>query len=132
MQSNNTEASKHSKAISSPKSKINIILEIVEYVPNSIVCKTVIKNTGGKLSVVSFEEGEKFCEKTTEYDTFVQIIDGKAEVSIKNENYKLGLGESIVIPVNTVHCFKANEKFKMISTILMRVAKKKNITPLPQ
>lgn len=46
-----------------PKSQAQIIVEAVEHSPDSIVCKTIIKNIGGKLSVVAFDEGEKFCEK---------------------------------------------------------------------
>lgn len=76
-----------------PKAKAHIILEIVHYIPDSIVCKTIIKNGGGKLSAVAFDEGEKFCKKTTKYDTFVQIIEGKAEVTIDSKDWKLNLGE---------------------------------------
>ena len=132
MESKATKVIKQSNDVGLPKAKVHIILEIVEYVPDTIVCKTVIKNSGGKLSVVSFDEGEKFCEKTTEYETYVQIIDGKAEVTIGNTKWKLSLGESIIIPVNTIHCFKAEDRFKMISTILKKVVRKRNVTPLPQ
>ncbi|MCF6129424.1 cupin domain-containing protein [Flavobacterium sp. AS60] len=110
-----------------PKSKSHIILEIVEYVPDTIVCKTIIKNTGGKMSAVAFDKKEKFCEKTAEYDTYVQIIDGKAEVTIGNKDLKLNLGDSIIIPVNAKHCFKANSEFKMITTIIKHTGKTKAV-----
>ena len=105
-----------------PKSQAHIILEVVEYVLDSIVCKTIIKNIGGKLSVVAFDEGEKFCEKLSEYDLYVQVIDGNAEVTIDHKDLKIKLGESIIIPVNTWHCFKAKEQFKMITTIIKESA----------
>ena len=127
MESKNTKVTEQSNDPGLPKSKVHIILEIIEYVPDSIVCKTIIKNSGGKLSVVSFDEGEKFCEKTTKYETYVQIIDGKVQVTIGNIDWTLGLGESIVLPVNTIHCFKAQDRFKMISTILKRVPKKEKL-----
>ena len=47
-----------------------------------------------------------------------QIIDGKADVTIDNKVFNLKLGEGIVIPANTVHCFHADEQFKMITTII--------------
>jgi quercetin dioxygenase-like cupin family protein len=101
-----------------PKSTSHIILEIVEYVPHSIARKTIIKKLDSSLTAVSFDEGEIFCEKTTEHDTYVQVIDGSAEVTIGKKEFKLKLGESMVIPENTLYCFIANEPFKMIVTII--------------
>jgi quercetin dioxygenase-like cupin family protein len=101
-----------------PKSESHIIVEIVEYVPDSVVTKTVVKKSGGDVTATSVDEGEGLCDKTTEFDTYVQIIDGKAEVTIDKKEFKLNLGEGIVIPANTLHCFHANEQFKMITTII--------------
>lgn len=47
------------------KSKTHIIVEIIEYVPNSIVSKTIIKKTTGNVTVSSFDEGEELAEKIT-------------------------------------------------------------------
>lgn len=101
-----------------PKAIAHIILEIVEYVPHTIARKTIIKKADNSLTAVSFDEGEIFCEKTTEEDTYVQVIDGNAEVTIGKKDFKLKLGESIIIPQNTLYCFIANEPFKMIITII--------------
>ena len=101
-----------------PKSIAHIILEIVEYVPNTIARKTIIKRGDNSLTAVSFDEGEIFCERTTEYDTYVQVIDGTADLTIVQKDFKLKLGESIIIPENTLFCFIANETFKVIVTII--------------
>ena len=37
------------------KAKVFIIVEIIEYVPNSVVIKTIIKKTTGNVSAVSFD-----------------------------------------------------------------------------
>lgn len=100
------------------KSKVHIIVEITEYVPNAVVSKTIIKKTTGNVTVTSFDVGEELAEKTSPFDIYIQIIDGSAEVVIKEKKYKLRLGEGIVIPAHTIHCFNANEQFKMISTII--------------
>lgn len=101
-----------------PKSQSHIIVEIVEYIPDSVMSKTVIKKSGGDVTATSVDEGEDLCEKTTKFDTYVQIIDGKADVTIGKKEFKLKLGEGIVIPANTLHCFHADEQFKMITTII--------------
>jgi quercetin dioxygenase-like cupin family protein len=100
------------------KSKAHIIVEIIEYVPNSVVSKTIIKKTTGNITVSSFDTGEELSEKKLPVDTYVQIIAGAAEVTINQKKYQLKLGEGIIIPANTPHCFNANEQFKMITTVI--------------
>lgn len=102
----------------SEKSKVHIIVEIVEYVPNSVVSKTIIKKAMGDVTVTSLDEGAELAEKTNPFDTFIQVIDGTAEVIINEIKYNLQLGNGIIIPANTPHCFNANEQFKMISTVV--------------
>jgi quercetin dioxygenase-like cupin family protein len=100
------------------KSTPHIIVEILEYVPNSVLIKTIIKKTTGNITVSSLDAGEELAEKTLPFDTFVQIIDGTAQVEIGNKKYKLRLGEGIIIPAHSPHCFNADVQFKMISTII--------------
>lgn len=100
------------------KSKMHILIEIIEYVPNSVVTRTIIRKTTGNVSVIAIDLGETLAEKISPYDTFVQIIDGKAEVVIGNKMNLLNTGEAIIIPAHTSHAVKANERFKMISTII--------------
>jgi quercetin dioxygenase-like cupin family protein len=100
------------------KAKALIIAEIIEYVPNSVVIKTIIKKTTGNISVSSFDTGEVLTEKTSPFDTFVQIIDGKAEIVIDGVSNLLDTGQSIIIPAHTSNTVRANERFKMISTII--------------
>src|SRR5437868_14087584 len=100
------------------KSNVHIIVEIVEYVPKAVVSKTIIRKITGNVTAMSFDSGEELGEKTTPFDTYVQIIDGVADVEIDKHVHKLKLGNGIIIPAHRTHCFYANEKFKMISTVI--------------
>jgi quercetin dioxygenase-like cupin family protein len=100
------------------KSKAFIIVEIIEYVPNSVVTKTIIKKSTGNVSAEAFDTGEGLSEKISPFDTFAQIIDGKAEIVIDGKSHFLNTGQSIIIPAHTPNIIKANERFKMISTII--------------
>src|SRR5690349_63082 len=80
------------------KSKTHIIVEIIEYVPKSVVSRTIIKKTTGNITISSFDEGEELAEKISPFDNFIQIIDGAAELTLNEKTYKLRLGEGIVIP----------------------------------
>lgn len=100
------------------KEKSHILIEIIQYVPKSVVSRTIIKQTTGNVTVTSFDAGEELEQKISPFDTFVQIIDGIAELTINNKEYKLRLGEGIIVPAHASHKFNANEKFKMLSTII--------------
>lgn len=100
------------------KAKAHIIVEIIEYVPNSVVIKSIIKKTTGNITAISFDTGEALTEKIIPFDTFVQIIDGKAEILIDGISNVLETGQSIIIPAHTSNIVRANERFKMISTII--------------
>jgi quercetin dioxygenase-like cupin family protein len=113
-----TGKSNHETSTELEKSKTHIIVEIIEYVPKSVVSRTIIKKTTGNVTISSFDEGEELAEKTSPFDNYIQIIDGAAEVVIHDKTYKLRLGEGIIIPAHASHCFNANEQFKMISTVI--------------
>jgi quercetin dioxygenase-like cupin family protein len=100
------------------KSKGFIIVELIEYVPNSVVIKTILKKTTGNISAVSFDSGEGFAEKTSPFDTFIQVIEGKAEIIIHSRTHYLSTGQSIIIPAHSRQMIKASERFKMISTVI--------------
>lgn len=100
------------------KSKVHIVVEIIEYMPNAVVSKTIIKRTTGNITVSSLDAGEELAEKLSPFDTYVQIIDGAAELTIDDKHYMLKLGEGIIIPAHAKHHFNANVQFKMISTVI--------------
>jgi quercetin dioxygenase-like cupin family protein len=100
------------------KSRAHIVVEIVEYMPNAVLSKTIIKRATGNVTVSSLDAGEELAEKRSPFDTYIQIIDGTAEIIINDKKYLLKLGEGIIIPANAQHVFNANEQFKMLSTVI--------------
>lgn len=100
------------------KGLTHIIVEIIEYLPNAVVSKTIIKKTTGNITATSMATGEELGEKTSPFDIYVQIIDGAAEVMIDDKKIALQLGEGIIIPAHAKHSFNANEQFKMITTVI--------------
>ena len=100
------------------KSKAHIIVEIIEYVPNAVVSKTIIKKVTGNITVSSFDSGEELSEKSSPFDMYVQIIDGAAEITVDDKVMMLELGQGIIIPAHAKHSFNAQEQFKMITTVI--------------
>jgi quercetin dioxygenase-like cupin family protein len=100
------------------KLKKHIIVQVIQYMPNSVVSRTIMKRITGNVTLSSVDAGEELPEKLSPYDTFVQIIDGKAEITINDKVFTLGLGEGMIIPAHALHHFNANEQFKMIATVI--------------
>lgn len=100
------------------KAKVHITVEIIEYIPNSVVIKTILKKSTGNISVMSFDAGEGLTEKTTPFDTFAQIIEGTAKIVINGESHELTTGQSIVIPAHAPNFIQPNGRFKMVLTVI--------------
>jgi quercetin dioxygenase-like cupin family protein len=100
------------------KGKAHIIVEIIEYLPNAVVSKTIIKKITGNITATSMATGEELGEKSSPFDTYIQIIDGSAQVSINDKVIILKLGEGVIIPAHSRHSFNAGEQFKMLTTVI--------------
>ena len=100
------------------KSKSHIIVEIIEYMANAVVIKTIIRKSTGNISIMSFDSGEGLTEKTSPFDTFAQIIEGKAEIVIDKVSHILESGQGIIIPAHAPNFIQPNGRFKMILTII--------------
>ena len=100
------------------KEKTYITVEIMEYVENAVVIKTILKKSTGNISVVSVDTGEGLTEKISPFDTFAQVIDGKVELVISGKLHLLKTGESIIIPAHAPNHVKPDGRFKMILTVI--------------
>lgn len=118
IRSNASAKNNHTAPTELEKSKVHIIVEIIEYMPNAVVSKTIIKKTTGNVTITSFDTGEELAEKTSPFDTYIQVIAGAAEIIIDEKKYLLRLGNGVVIPAHAPHCINAKERFKMISTVI--------------
>jgi quercetin dioxygenase-like cupin family protein len=109
---------KHVKNFEFEKSNTYNLVEAIEYIPSSVICKTIIKKVTGNISLTAIDEGETFAVKISPFDAFIQIIDGVAEIIINESSYVIKTGQSIIIPAHASNKFIANKRFKMISTII--------------
>ncbi|MEN9928335.1 MAG: hypothetical protein RLZZ231_256 [Bacteroidota bacterium] len=100
------------------KEQSHIVIELIQYVPNAVLSKTILKKLTGNITISSFAAGEELAEKTAPFDNYIQIIDGTAEITINDKSHKLTLGQGIIIPAHATHFFNANVQFKMLSTII--------------
>jgi quercetin dioxygenase-like cupin family protein len=99
-------------------SKIFIPADCIAYAANSVVSKTIIKKPTGNITLFAFDKDEGLAEHSSPHEALVQILDGKAEITIGGNPNNLETGQSIILPANIPHSIKANIKFKMMLTMI--------------
>lgn len=100
------------------KDKIFRFDDEVNYADGAIVSKNVIRRDTGNISLFAFDKGEGLSEHTTPFDALVQVVDGKAEITVGGKKHLLEKGDSIIMPANIPHALKAVEKYKMLLTMI--------------
>ena len=115
---NKNENKKHSVNIEQGKANPQFIDGIIGYVANSVVSKTIIKKSTTTISVLSFDNGQGMTEKTSPFDSFFHILEGKAEIIIDKVSHLLESGQGIIVPANSPNFIKPNGRFKMMLTII--------------
>jgi quercetin dioxygenase-like cupin family protein len=94
------------------------ISSLVEYAPESIVSRQLIKNDAGTITLFAFDQGQSLSEHTTPFDAVVQIVDGQAELIIGGRSVPAAAGQMVVMPADVPHAVKAPARFKMLLTML--------------
>lgn len=92
--------------------------ENVRYAGNAIVSKAIIKSEPGNITLFAFDSGQELSEHTAPFDAIVQILDGRAAITIAGERFVLAKGDTIIMPANIPHAVKAVERFKMLLTMI--------------
>jgi len=90
----------------------------IEYADNSIVSKTILKKATGNITLFAFDKEEGLSEHTTPHQALLQILDGSALITIGGVPNILQTGQCIILPSNVPHAVKANERFKMMLTMI--------------
>ena len=100
------------------KAKTLKVEDLIEYQEGSVVSREIIRKDTGTVTIFAFDKGEGLSEHTAPFDVMVQVIDGKAEITISGNKNVLEKGDMIIMPANDPHALKALEKYKMVLTMI--------------
>ena len=100
--------------------QVKKLSDLVKYQENAVVSSEILKKDAGTVTVFAFDKGQGLSEHTAPFDALVNIIDGRAEVSISGKLFTVKEGEMIVMPANKPHSLKAMEKFKMLLVMIKK------------
>lgn len=91
---------------------------LVEYNSGQVVSKTLAQNSSVSLTLFAFDKGEEISSHASNGDAIIYILDGTAKITIGKDDYVLNKGETIVMPSEIPHAVLAQEKFKMLLTVI--------------
>lgn len=90
----------------------------IQYSTNCIVSKKILDKPTGTVTLFAFDKDQRLSEHTAPFDALIQVLEGAALITIGGEPFKLFSGESIIMPANIPHAVFADEKFKMLLTMI--------------
>jgi len=91
---------------------------MIAYATGSVVSKTLVDKKIGTITLFAFDAGQGLSEHQAPFDAVVQIIEGKARLTIGGKEVTASAGELISMPGHVPHAVNADERFKMLLTMI--------------
>ncbi|WP_319371795.1 cupin domain-containing protein [uncultured Ilyobacter sp.] len=98
--------------------KVENLEEMINYQEGSVVSKILIGKKNGTVTLFSFDKGQVLSEHTAPFDAMVEILDGKAAITVSGTEYNLEKRDMLIMPADEPHALRADEKFKMLLTMI--------------
>ena len=92
--------------------------DLIVYQEGSVVSRMIVYKKSGTITLFAFDAGEGLSEHTAPFDAIASIIDGEAEISIGKMKFLLKEGQMIIMPANKPHALHAQQRFKMMLTMI--------------
>ena len=87
---------------------------LIQVQAGSVVSRTLVKKSTGTVTLFAFDQGEGLSEHSTPHDALVQILEGKATITVGGTPHAVGTGEVLSLPADVPHALTAPEPFKML------------------
>jgi len=113
-----SDKDKSGRTLKTCTAKAEKIDQLIEYSAEAIVSKTIIDKETGSITLFAFDKGQGLSEHSTPYDAVVELIEGKALITIGGKENTVSTGQIIIMPANISHSVEAKEKFKMLLTMI--------------
>lgn len=94
----------------------------VAYQDQSIVSRVLLRNPLARLPCSPLMRGQSLSEHTAPFDALVLVLEGEAEVFIRDECHRLGPLQALLLPANVPYAVNAPSRFKMLLTMIRSVS----------
>ena len=91
---------------------------LIQVQEGAVVSRTLMKKRAGTVTLFAFDEGEGLSEHSTPHDALVQILEGRATITVGGVAHQVRAGEALLLPADIPHTLKAPVPFKMLLTMI--------------
>jgi quercetin dioxygenase-like cupin family protein len=95
--------------------------DLVSYQEGAVVSRTLLKRSGGTITLFAFDAGQSLSEHTAPFDAVVHVLDGTAEITIAGVPIVASAGQMVLMPANQPHALVARARFTMLLTMIRPV-----------
>jgi quercetin dioxygenase-like cupin family protein len=104
--------------MAAPKAEALSLRESIAYAEGSVVSKTLVDKPAGTITLFAFDKGQGLSEHTAPFDAVVEIVEGRAVLTIGGEKVTPEAGEMVIMPADVPHAVQAEERFKMLLVMI--------------
>jgi quercetin dioxygenase-like cupin family protein len=94
--------------------------DLASYQEGAVVSRTLLKRSGGTITLFAFDAGQSLSEHTAPFDV-VHVLDGTAEITIAGVPIVASAGQMVLMPANQPHALVARARFTMLLTMIRPV-----------
>jgi quercetin dioxygenase-like cupin family protein len=95
-----------------------VLKKLIGYQKGSVVSQELVAKKTGTVTIFAFDQGQGLSPHSAPYDALVQVVDGKAEITIGGKKHLVNTGEMLLMPAGVPHAVKAVSRFKMVLTMI--------------
>ena len=92
--------------------------DALQYQKDSIISKSLLKNSAGNITFFAFDKDQSLSEHTAPFDAFIICVEGNLSITIDKNVYVLSQNDSIVLPSHIPHSVYATSQSKFVLTML--------------
>ena len=94
------------------------LTNLVQILPGQIVSKTLAQNKAVSVTLFAFDKGEEIGTHDSDGDAMVTVLEGNGRFTVDGKKFKVGAGETLIMPAKKPHAVFAEEPFKMLLTVV--------------
>ena len=112
------ETKKQTDCLDACYGKVAGLEQLIGYADDSVVSKTLLDKPIGTITLFAFDAGQRLSEHAAPFDAVVQVVDGQGVVTIDGTDQPVDTGQIVIMPANIPHAVRAEQKFKMLLTMI--------------
>lgn len=97
-----------------PSAEALAFQSLITPTPGGIASRTLVKASGGNVTLFAFDEGQGLTEHTTPFDALAMVLEGLIVLTIGGKRVEAFPGTVVLMPGNVPHAVQAEQASRML------------------